>query len=454
MRRRGCRPWHRKKHRDRHHFRGPRRLFWRVYVYGLLLLVTVTVSSAIAGHLLSSPSVSPSTRYRNIALFIDKELSVFLDRPAELDEKLERIHVAFEADVAVYDRSGTLIAAAGDTPAALDEVPDAPHWIRNGATFPIDGGRAYAVAHFEQGGGYRFLLVPLVVLVVLALVTLPLARNIVRPIERITRAAHALGEGRLDARTGVTRRDEVGALAKAFDEMAARLERLVAGEKELRANVSHELRTPLARMRVALEIAEEGAQDPNTLQKHLRGIRGDIEELEELVDQVLITARLDLGNDEELALRQKELDLGAVAEASAKRFRETHRGHELTLACGDDAVLVGDPKLIKRVIDNLLENSAKYASPSDGPITIEVRMSRTDAAVTVNDRGVGVAPDDVERLFEPFFRADSIRSTNAKGVGLGLSFCKRVVEAHGGHIRAEPRPEGGLSVSFTLPRRR
>lgn len=442
------------RRRDRHRFRGPRRLFWRVYAYGLLLLVAVTVASALAGHLLSAPSASTGARYRNIAAFIDGELSVFLDRPAELDEKLERIHRAFEADVAIYGATGELIASAGETPAPLEEVPTAPRWIRNGATFPIDGGRAYAVAHFDQGGSFRWLIVPLVVLGVLALVTLPLARNIVRPIEKVTHAAQALGGGQLDARSGVKRRDEVGALAAAFDDMAARLERLVAGEKELRANVSHELRTPLARMRVALEIAEEGAQDPHTLQKHLRGIRGDIEELEELVDQVLITARLDLGNDEELALRQKELDLAEVAASSAKRFRETHREHELELVPAVDAVLVGDAKLIKRVIDNLLENSAKYASPADGPISMEIRMSPSEASLTVTDHGVGVAPDDIDRLFEPFFRADSIRSTSTKGVGLGLSFCKRVVEAHGGRIQAQPRPEGGLSVSFSLPRRR
>ena len=435
-----------RRRRNRKGFRGPRRLFWRVYVYGLLLLTTVAVSVGIANYIVGSPAA----RAYNVAAVVDEEVTPLLDRPEELNAKVERYHRGLKMDLAIYDARGRVLSQAGDTPSALDEVPDDVRWIRRGVAIPIDGGRAYVVARW-QSQGLRWILVPVTVLFVLALVTIPLARSIVRPIERITQAARAVGDGQLDARTGVKRRDEVGVLAAAFDDMATRLERLVAGEKELRANVSHELRTPLARIRVALEIAEEGSQDPEKIQKHLRGIRGDIIELEELVDQVLITARLDLANEDEIALRRTPTLLGELAEASAARFRETHADHTLVIDAEEDVTVTADPKLIKRVIDNLLENSAKYSEASAGPISLEIKRASGDASICVRDRGVGVAPEELERLFEPFFRADSIRAQNTKGVGLGLSFCRRVVEAHDGQITAARRDGGGLEVRFTLP---
>lgn len=437
--------------RSRRHRRGPPRLFWRVYVYGILLLTVVSVSVGAANYVLGTFPRNPFTQFRELAGFVDTELSPLLEQPAALDAKIEHVHRAFGINVAVYGAGGVLLADAGTRPDALPSPPHAPRWLHGGVALPLAGGAAYVVAQWPSDP-LRWLFVPFIVLFVLALVTIPLARNLVRPIEQITRAARAVGEGKLDARTGVTRRDEVGALAAAFDDMAARLERLVAGEKELRANVSHELRTPLARIRVALELAEEGSDNPATTEKHLRGIRGDIIELEELVDQVLITARLDLASDEDLALRRSAIDLAELAESSATRFSELHPSHRLEVDVADETMMVtADPKLIKRVIDNLLDNSAKYANPADGPTTLAIRGSARGTSITVSDRGEGVAADEIDRLFEPFFRADSMRTQNKKGVGLGLSFCRRVVEAHGGTITAKRRPEGGLTVTFTLP---
>ncbi len=447
---------HRRKCRRKRANRPPRRLFLRVYLYGVLLLVAVVVSIGFASHIVNRGN-GPPNRYLEAASFVDEEITPLLDEPSQLDDKLQRIRRHFKADVAVYSSDGELLASAGTAPEPLDEVPIEPEWITHGAAVPLDGGRAYAVARADKpwGEGWRWLLVPLTVLVVLALVTLPLARNIVRPIEQVTQAAQALGQGQLDVRTGVVRRPEVGVLAKAFDDMAARLERLVAGEKELRANVSHELRTPLARMRVALEIAEEGAQNRDTLEKHLRGIRRDLAELEELVDQVLITARLDLASDDELALRREITMVSELGQEAARRFRETHGDHHLELRDDTDGARINaDTKLVRRVIDNLLENSAKYSAPSDGPITLLLERPLGSVRVTVRDHGIGVAKAEIDRLFEPFFRATSIRA-DPKGVGLGLSFCKRVIEAHDGEISArlaDPSDEAsGLVVQFTLP---
>jgi two-component system OmpR family sensor kinase len=414
----------------------------------------VAIAVALANRLLSASA--PFLDVHAMAHYADAELSPLLGDRTALAEKLERVHQGFALDLAVYHPDGVLLASAGELLPPVETMPAEPsprRQSRGGVVLPIHDGRAYLVATFGwQGGGLRWALVPLIVLLVLALCTLPLARGIVRPIERITAAARALGEGDLTVRTGLDRDDEVGILARAFDDMATRLERLVENEKELLANVSHELRTPMARIRVALEIAEEGAHDPDALVEQLRGIRGDLAELEELTEQVLITARLDLATKTDLALRRDLVDVTDVAEAARARFADLHRDHALTVDLPDELPIVtADAKLLRRAIDNLLDNAAKYAPAENGPIELHFAGEGDLLVVEVADRGIGVDDDDLPRLFDPFFRSDKSRARGTGGVGLGLALCKRIVVAHGGHIEARPRDGGGLCVSFTVP---
>jgi signal transduction histidine kinase len=275
-------------------------------------------------------------------------------------------------------------------------------------------------------------------------------------LERVTHTARALGEGDLSARTGLTRSDEVGDLARAIDDMAARLERLVANEKELLANVSHELRTPLARIRVALELAEEDAREGDDgAGRHLEGIAGDLLELEDLVEQVLMTARLDLANGPESAMpmRMASVTVATLVEDAAERFRSRHQGHRLELEVpGDAGELEADGRLLKRMLANLLDNAAKYADADSGAVVVSVESDEEEVTFSVRDHGVGVSAADLPKLFEPFFRTDASRERGTGGVGLGLALCRRIVEAHHGRIEAKLPEGGGLEVRFSLPR--
>jgi two-component system, OmpR family, sensor kinase len=288
------------------------------------------------------------------------------------------------------------------------------------------------------------------VLVVVGITSFLLARSIARPLDKLSQAARALGEGDLEARAGVDRRDELGEVSRSFDEMAGRVSDLLRAEKELVANVSHELRTPLSRIRVALDIAVEG--DAAAARDSLADIAGDLEELERLVDDILTAARLELGAAASRGippLRRELLAAATLLDEAAERFRQIHP--ERTLETSWSAALPsleGDPVLLRRVIDNLLDNARKY---SETPIALSARAEESELVVEVVDRGIGIAPADLARVFEPFFRADRSRTRTTGGHGLGLALAARIVEAHGGHLTLASTPNEETRAVLRLP---
>ena len=199
-------------------------------------------------------------------------------------------------------------------------------------------------------------------LVVVGVGALLTTRWITRPLGEVSRAARALGDGNLSARTNLDRDDEIGEVGRVFDDMAARLSDLLLAEKELLANLSHELRTPLARIRVALEIAAEG--DADAARASLSEIAVDLSELSSLIDDVLSTTRLAVQSRQAapsgFALHREEVSPRALCERAAERFRTQHPARPLELAVDDGLpALHADPTLLRRVIDNLLENAHK-----------------------------------------------------------------------------------------------
>jgi len=224
----------------------------------------------------------------------------------------------------------------------------------------------------------------------------------------------------------------------------------VKSERQLLADVSHELRTPLSRIRVALDLAAEG--DVAKARRYLEEIRLDLEELDQLLGDVLTAARLDqAGGRGEVPLRLQELAAAGVVEKAAERFRKAHPARVLDVQIdGTLPPLVADPAMLRRVIDNLLDNAAKY---SEAPAPVALVASAKDGMlqVAVRDEGIGIDPQDMPRLFTPFFRTDRSRARGTGGVGLGMALAKRIVEAHGGSIAVESRPGLGTTVTFRVP---
>ena len=245
-------------------------------------------------------------------------------------------------------------------------------------------------------------------------------------------------------------------LAQNMDDMAEKLAYRMRAEKELLANVSHELRTPLSRIKVALALcSDDESVSIEQMNQQLVGIESDVSDLERLIQDVMDVARYDLrqnnGDRSDFRLKRTPTNLVDLAAASRDRFETL--GHSQSIIFIADKLLPDlevDASLLKRVIDNLLENAAKY-SPQDSVIELSIEGMDEGQQLRVSDKGIGISQEDLENVFDPFFRTDRSRTRGTGGTGLGLALCKRIVSAHGGTISANSSDTAGTEFLVVLP---
>lgn len=444
--------------------RALRRFLVRVYLHGLLLILLAGASVFLVLELMARPAMDQ--RLYGMVTWVVDQAALSAGDPARLEREIAAVRDRLDIHLSLYDTRGALIATNVHPPLPPLPAEEAAR-LEPGVTLPIEPLHRHAVA-FVVGGrrvGHAITggaapapsLTPavvafLAVLLVFAVGSIPLARSVARPIERLRAVAQAFGAGRLEERSAIARQDEIGDLARSFDEMADRLVVLRRAEKELLANVSHELRTPLSRIRVVLDLASEG--DPERVRGYLGEIAEDLGELERLVGDVLTAARLDLA----IApgglprLERAPMDFGALVEGAATRFRARSPERQLALVVDLDrpAWLTADRSLLRRAIDNLLDNAQKYSDP-DAPVRLYARVEGGAAVIEVEDRGAGIPEEDRPNLFRPFFRGDRSRTRATGGVGLGLVLARRIVEAHGGRLEIESRVGEGTTARIALP---
>lgn len=275
-----------------------------------------------------------------------------------------------------------------------------------------------------------------------------LAWYLSRPVRHLGQAFEAFAGGDLGVRTAARigrRRDEIADLGRGFDRMATRIEQLVDAQRRLLHDVSHELRSPLARMSAAIGLAR---QDPSRTEAMLERVDRETARLDTLVGELLGLARLE--HDAARTLPQPvALDALLHDVAGDARFEAAARNVEVVLSTdGAGPVVKGQVELLRRTFDNVLRNAVKYA-PAGSVVHIVLDRADGRARVSISDGGCGVANDELERIFDPFFRGE--RSDGSHGAGLGLSIARRAVEAHGGDIRASNAEGGGLRVDIRLP---
>jgi two-component system, OmpR family, sensor kinase len=441
------------------------RLLRRVYLYGVLLLALAGGAAFLVGRYVITPAVEKPSRPSTA--WIAWHLLELVERPEQLSAELSDLKRRARVGMTLFERDGRVIASSADSlppPLAAAELARLTH---EGSHF--ESGAGAVALNSSDGTLLRYARITYPVpdaplssamaqlaaaLAVLALLSIPLARSITAPLERLVRQSQALGAGDMSARSGVRSSDEIGDLARAFDDMAERVIALRRSEKELLANVSHELRTPLARIRMALDLVREG--DTTRASGYVADIEEDLAELERLLDDVMTAARLDLSRgatgDALPPLRRKLVSARELLDAARARFekRLPERKLELDVAAAVPDI-DADPNLLRRVLDNLLDNAAKF---SDAGTSIELSAraeGEHSLVITVRDRGIGIAPPDLERVFEPFFRADRSRTRSTGGVGLGLTLSRRIVEAHGGSITVRSELEQGSCFRVTVP---
>ena len=297
---------------------------------------------------------------------------------------------------------------------------------------------------FHMGADLKILVVAAASASAAVVASLILARSITSSIRRVGASSQRLAAGDLAARAPTGGAAEISRLANSFNAMAASIEQLFDARRELVAWASHDLRTPIASLQAMIEALEDGLAAPAD---YLPALREQVRALSMLVDDLFELARIDAGV---LTLELRQVPVSTFVD-SAIRLLEPEafaRRIELTSDVDDDASVAVAPEKIERVLFNLLTNALRH-TPSDGSVAVHARRLDDEVLVQVADTGEGIDPEAAERMFERFWRADRARS--GAGTGLGLAIARGIVEAHGGRIWAENRPQGGAEISFTLP---
>ncbi len=375
-----------------------------------------------------------------------------LDRggPSEAAAYLVRLNRSLDATHYLTDSRGTDVVTGEDRSSLLN----APR----GRFGPPRAGDKVVVIEPSDDGRHRLIILatpPLdvwafapyyaLILAAIALLCWLMAMDIVTPVRSIAAAVTRFGRGDLDTRVATTRRDEIGRLSHAFNDMAARIQTLLTAERRLLQDISHELRSPLARLNIAIELART-AEDRDAAATRLQR---EVDRLTELVGSLLEVTRAE--GDPPL----RRSDVVRVADvlhdvAQACQLEADARGCRLVVHHTAQRSLLGDSELLRRAIENVVRNAIRHA-PARTDVEVSTEDGPGELAISVRDAGTGVPEELLPHLAQPFFRVENARDYSPYGgVGLGLSIAQRAVQLHHGTLVAE-NAHPGLRVTLTFP---
>jgi len=280
----------------------------------------------------------------------------------------------------------------------------------------------------------------LLILSIIFFLNYVVVRNLLTPIKLLKNGVQQLGAGNLQHQIAVTRKDELGELSHSFNEMARRIQEMIQSREQLLLDVSHELRSPITRMKIALELMPDNKQKMN--------IANDIREMETMITEILETERLKNGEGK---LQLHHTDIVAIMKEVADHFHDRAPGIKL-LQFPQTSFLEMDSERIKIVLNNILENAIKYALADSQPIEISLLEEKNAVVIQISDDGGGIPEEHLPYIFTPFYRVDKSRSKVTGGYGLGLSLCKKIIEAHHGMIEIVNNEKRGITVRIFLPK--
>jgi len=304
-------------------------------------------------------------------------------------------------------------------------------------------------ANFRQAVTRALLLAGGVAVVAAAGASLFLSQRIVQSIQALAAASRHIADGHYEERLPVPGDDELGELTRSFNAMAGALARTEAMRQQLIADVSHELKTPLASIQGFMEGMQDGVIPPTP--EMFQRVHREADRLQRLVYDLQELSRAEAA---QLALDVRPHDAGELAASAAEWLRPQFEDRDLTLT----VTLPGAPLLVKadfdrarQVLLNLLGNALQYTPPG-GQVTLRVSRDGAMAHFAVSDTGLGLAAEDLERIFQRFYRVDKSRARASGGSGIGLTIARHIAEAHGGRLWAESAGPGKGSIfHFTLP---
>jgi two-component system sensor histidine kinase CpxA len=280
------------------------------------------------------------------------------------------------------------------------------------------------------------------VLLISVIFWIPLVRNITKPLARITLAAEKIAGGRFDIAIHEPRTDEIGRLARSINHMTSRLTAFVTGQKRFLGDVAHELGSPISRIQLGLGILEQRTTGEN--KQRVKDVLEDVDHMSQLVNELLSFSRAEVNRK---AIKLVTVNLLQVVQNAVKR--ETTSGISIITEIDPGIRVTAASELLTRAVANLIRNATQYAG-NDQPIFISAHQRKKKVTLTIRDTGPGVPEDDLDQLFEPFFRPEPSRDRNSGGVGLGLAIVKTCIETCQGTVSAHNGTPNGFIVTVIL----
>lgn len=277
-----------------------------------------------------------------------------------------------------------------------------------------------------------------------------LSRTLTQPIRELTEATHAVSQGELSQQVPIRSNDELGELGKAFNKMSAELLRSVNARKQMTADIAHELRTPLSLILGHAEAVHDGVLQPT--RENFEIIREEAGRLERLVNDLRILSLADAG---ELRITMQTVNPQQLLQevASLYQYRTQRKNISLDLDIASPLPNIEvDPGRMTQVLTNIMDNALRH-TPEGGKISLSAKSVHDQVELSVQDSGPGLNAEDLDRIFERFYRADPSRQREDGGSGLGLAIAKSIVQAHGGQVAAESGLRRGLKVMISLPKK-
>lgn len=300
----------------------------------------------------------------------------------------------------------------------------------------------------------RQLMTVFVAVAVAALIAaLVFALTLTAPIKALTSTIRRMGRGDLSARVNVHASGELKALADSYNAMAEKIEHFDQSRSQFVQNASHELKTPLATMKILLEnLIYQPDMPPELRTEFMQDMNHEIDRLSGIITDLLTLTQMD---GQPAALKIKDINLSALCEETLHALEPAAAKAHLTLRAGieDDVILPGDESKLSQVVYNLIDNAIKYTGEG-GEVTVTLRADSREACLVVKDNGIGIPEEDVQHIFDRFYRVDKARSRATGGTGLGLSIVRQMVQLHGGGIDVASAAGQGSSFTVTLPMRR
>ena len=280
----------------------------------------------------------------------------------------------------------------------------------------------------------------LVFLIFLILAALHISiRHVLKPIQWLSAGVNEVSKGNFDHQVMVWKMDQLGRLTGSFNDMIRKIKEMLISRNQLLLDVSHEMRSPLTRIKVAMEFMPDGERKES--------IKEDIAELEQMLTEILETERL---NSAHQNLTMEKIDLVAMLREISQKYKDRTPGIDLT-ALPEACRMKGDAERLKMCLRNILQNSVKFSGGSSQAVQIEIKTEDDAVSISIRDFGRGIPQSELAYIFEPFYRVDKSRSKKTGGYGLGLSLCKKIIEAHNGVIEIESEENKGTLVSIRLP---